>query len=209
MEKCQTCGSAKECWELRCTRCAMASRMSDDGPILLVGPSQRYRSKMLIASLAGLAAVGTIVYLGEASAIPLSPSPFLRVLLTIIATALFLFVVIIMLGYLAAVYFAYDLLRSNAIYAVSKTMLTFDDIFNDYDDINGEPPTSSKFIHREIKLKSVRRICVKEDWPALWFCSGDVEIYADQSDKPAMIIPGVVNPHIFREKFDLLLKSYS
>jgi len=211
MEKCQTCGSGKEVWELRCTRCATASPMSDDGPILFVGSSQRYRFNMLIVSLAGLAAVGTILYLGEVSTIPLSSSPFLRVLLTTIAAVLFLFVVIIMLGYLAAVYFAYDLLRSNAVFAVSKTRLTFDDVFNDYDGfedgIDREPSASSKVIHREIELKSVRRICVKEGWLAQWFCFGDVEIYAGQSDKPSMIVPGVVNPHIFREKFDLLVKS--
>lgn len=211
MDKCETCGQAKQRWELRCAICALASDMPDDWYILLVAPSLRYRLIRFVASLAGALTLGAIVYFGAAPTVQVLSSLVSGALLTILALILLLIFVVVILGCVTVAYLAYDQLRSSASFAVSKTKIRFSDVFKDYDtivdDLSGEPPTSTQFIEREIKLASVRRTAVKQGRLGQWLSYGDVEIYTDQNDKPTMLIAGVVNPHVFREKLELLVNA--
>ncbi|HVS26183.1 MAG TPA: hypothetical protein VHE58_02605 [Burkholderiales bacterium] len=210
MKKCPTCGEATEYWELRCARCAVSSDIPNDWPILLVGPSLRYRLTVFIEWLAGAAVVGTGVYLAESPLLKSLSWLFTGAILTVIQIVLFLLVVIVILGCVTAAYLGYSQLRSKAAYAVSKTKINFSDIIEDYetivDDIAGGPPTDTRFVDREFELEKVRLTRVKQNWLAQRLSYGDIEIYIDQTVKPAIVIPGVINPHAFKEKLELILK---
>jgi hypothetical protein len=211
MEKCPECGEAKERWEFRCAQCCMRSDASDDWPILLVGPSLRYRLVAFLTGLAGAFIVATTVYFGASPAAQLLASLFSGALLTILALALLLIEVVVMVGCVTAAYDAYGDFRNRAIFEVSKTKITLSNVINEYDsmvdEISGGTPTNTRFVDYQVELDRVRRTLVKQGWLARRLSYGDIEIYADPGDKLTVRIPGVHNPHAFRKRLELLLKS--
>jgi hypothetical protein len=91
----------------------------------------------------------------------------------------------------SAIFVSLAELKMNAGFEISKTVLRFNDL-------DGE---------LEINLAEVRCVCVDQGWFARLFHYGAIEVFTDHGPQPAAVLPGVSHPHVFKEKFDLILKN--
>ncbi len=106
----------------------------------------------------------------------------------------------------AGVYAAFSEFRSNASFSISKAAIKFGEVIELHEKIGDDTPSETKFIDKEIELGRIRKIRVEQGWFARRLDYGNVAIFTEKEDKPEFVIPGVIKPHAFRDKFERIIE---
>ncbi len=206
MKTCEICGDTLESWEIRCTECAVASDMPENWYVLGVGSSLPFRVVRFVkltslSIIGGLAAYILGIVLVSVLARMLSDGLLYFVGFVALAVEVF-----IIGACITGVYWAFDQLRSDAGFFVTRSKIEFHETVKVYESLDQDAPPDVKFIDAEIKLADVRRVQVRQGWLARHLGYGDVEIFTNKSAKPEAVIYGVTKPGAFKEKLEMLVE---
>ena len=203
---CETCGSACEGWEVRCTRCAMATVLPEGYVILCVGPSFLYRLAHGVKGAAVLASIGVAVFAGalfvEYRVFPAPPShpiwSAVRVIVALLAIAGTLFC-------LVGAYLSLAEIRTQTTVSITKLRAKFSTIYQIPGALDEIVPAETKLIEGDLELKAIRRVRVVRSWLARHLGYGDIALFAGDGPKPDGVIAGVVKPEIVKRKLEMII----